>query len=141
MTKKDLISQFQAADSAGTLLTPKHNPGNMSTSYRRFRTVLSHDLANNLNVFISSGKFSLKEHVNNRFPNSPLYIEIIPDSDSGFDVPSSGITANSIFASSTLDRIIAVSGSTSGWHLFGEDSSNLQTKLINGDLSFVKNIL
>lgn len=141
MTKQDLIAQFQVADDAGTLLTSKHDPENMSTSYSSFRTVLSHDLASNLNSFISSGKFSLKEHTNNRFPNSPLYIEIIPDADSGFDVPSSGVTANSIFASSALDRIIAVSGSTSGWHLFGEDSSNLQTKLINGDLSFVKNIL
>lgn len=131
---------IQAA-SAGTLMTPKHNPDNLGTSYASFRTVLSHELANNLSSFINFGNFSVKRYEHTKHPNSPDYYEITPNSDSGFTVPSSGVTANSLFASTTVDKIIAISGQTNGWHLFGEDSSVIRSKIRNGDLIFKNNLI
>ena len=127
---------LEDAAKQGTLLTPKHDPYNLGTSFSAYRTVLSHNLADNLDSFINSGKYTVNEYENYRTPNSPLYFEIIPNEDSGFNIPASGVTANSIFATSVVDRIVAVSGQSQGWHLFGEDSSVIQIKSNNGDLGF-----
>lgn len=136
INKEDFKNQLIAADNLGQLLTPKHDPYNLATSYNNFRTVLSYELADNLQSFINDENYTINEYENISFPNSPVYMEIIPDINSGFDIPSSGVTANSVFASSALDRLIAVSGQTSGWHLFGEDSNNINNKVNNGDLVF-----
>lgn len=70
-----------------------------------------------------------------------IILKITPHQDSGFTVPSSGVTSNSIFASSVVDKIIAVPRRTKNdWHLFGEDSSVIQTKSNNGDLLFKNNL-
>lgn len=140
MTFKDFKNHLITATSNGTLLTPKHDPNNLGTTFSSFRTVLSDDLATNLRSFIISGKYTVTEYENKKLPNSPLYFEITPNQDSGFSIPASGVTANSVFASTIVDKIIAVSGQTQGWHLFGEDSSIIQRKANNGDIIF-KNIL
>lgn len=101
---------------------------------------MSHDLANNLETFISSGNYTLRQFENTRVPNSTLYFEITPNQNSGFNVPASGVTATSIFATSAVDKTVAASGQTQGWHLFGEDSSVIQTKEHNGDLKFKNNL-
>lgn len=134
----DFKNHLITAANNGTLLTPKHDPYNLSTTYNSFRTVLSHDLADNLQLFISSGNFTVRQFENKKTPNSPLYFEISPGANSGFSVPASGVTSNSIFATTTVDKIIAVSGQSQGWHLFGEDSSVIQTKENNGDILFKK---
>ncbi len=135
MTFDELKNNLTQAATNGSLMTPKHDPNNLGTTvFNSCRTVLSYDLATNLNTFISSGKFTVSEYENKRLPNSPLYFEITPNPDSGFSVPASGVTANSVFASTAVDRLVAVSGQTQGWHLFGEDSSVIQRKLNNGDL-------
>ncbi len=136
----DFKNHLLTAAQNGTLLTPKHDPYNLSTTYNCFRTVLSHDLADNLEKFISSGNFTVRQFENIRYPNSPLYFEITPLANSGFSVPASGVTSNSIFATTTLDKIIAVSGQSQGWHLFGENSSVIQTKENNGDILFKNNL-
>ena len=140
MTFDDFKNYLTTAATNGTLLTPKHNPNNLATTYNSYRTVLSHDLANNLETFIKSGNFTVRQFENTKIPNSPLYFEITPNHNSGFNVPASGVTATSIFATSIVDKIIAVSGQTQGWHLFGEDSSVIQTKQNNGDLIFKNNL-
>lgn len=140
MTLKDFKNHLITAASNGTLLTPKHDPNNLGTTFSSFRTVLSDDLATNLHSFIISGKYTATEYENKKLPNSSLYFEITPNQDSGFSIPASGVTANSVFASTIVDKIIAVSGQTQGWHLFGEDSSIIQRKANNGDIIF-KNIL
>jgi hypothetical protein len=140
MTLDDFKNHLTDAVKNGTLLTPKHDPNNLGTTYSSYRTVLSHDLASNLATFISSGNFTVREFENIKIPNSPLYFEITPNPTSGFTVPASGVTSTSIFATSVVDKIIAVSGQTSGWHLFGEDSLVIQTKETNGDLLFKSNL-
>lgn len=136
MTFDEFKNHLTTAISNGTLLTPKHDPNNLATVYSSYRTVLSHDLANNLEIFINSGDYTVRQFENTKVPNSPLYFEITPNQNSGFNVPASGVTATSIFATSVVDKIVAVSGQTQGWHLFGEDSSVIQTKENNGDLIF-----
>jgi hypothetical protein len=46
----DLNCSELAAKAAedGTSMTPKHDPNNLFTTYRSYRTVLSHDLAQHL---------------------------------------------------------------------------------------------
>jgi hypothetical protein len=140
MTFDELKNYLEAAAKNGTLLTPKHDPNNLATSFTSYRTVLSHDLANNLETFVSSGNFTVREFENTKVPNSPLYFEITPKPNSGFNVPASGVTATSIFATSIVDKIVAVSGQTNGWHLFGEDSTVIKIKENNGDLIFKNNL-
>jgi len=72
------------------------------------------------------------------YPNSPLYLEIVPNSTSTFTVPASGVASHSPMASSRLDRIIAVSGTNQGWHIFGEDSQEIQIKISNNELTFIE---
>ena len=136
MTFDEIKQQLEQAVKDGTLMTPKHNPSNLTTTYPAYRTVLSHELAQNLEGFIGSGLYTVKEYENKRFTNSPLYFEIQPTADSNFSVPASGVAPNSPFATSAVDRIIAVSGVNLGWHLFGESSTTIQQKLSTGDLEF-----
>jgi len=140
MILDEFKKNLKTAAENGTLMTPKHDPYNLGTIYSSFRTVLSYDLADNLERFIKSGNYSVKKYENKMYPDSPNYFEITPNADSGFSIPSSGVTANSIFASTTVDKIVAISGKTSGWHIFGEDSSIINTKIKNGDLIFLENL-
>jgi len=134
MTHDDLKTHLERAAKDGTLMTPKHDPANLTTTYPGYRTVLSHDLAQNLFAFISSGDYLVTEYANKKLPGSPLYFEIEPTNNSTFSVPASGVASNSPFATSTVDRLVAVSGHNQGWHLFGESSSTIQQKLSAGDL-------
>jgi hypothetical protein len=140
MTFQDLYCHLKTAAVNGTIMTPKHDPSSLGTSFSRYRSVLSNDLANNLENFITTGDYTVKEFENTRMPSSNLYFEIVPNPSSNFNIPASGVTANSIFATSALDRIIAVSGATLGWHIFGESSIVIQSKANNGDLIFKTNL-
>jgi hypothetical protein len=136
----ELKRQLELAALNGTLLTPKHDPYNLGTTFSSYRTVIAYDLADKLQNFISSAQYFVDEYENQRLPNSPLYFEITPKPESGFDIPASGVTACSIFATSVVDRIVAVSGINQGWHVFGEDSSVILRKTSQGDLLFKKRL-
>lgn len=136
MNLNEFTAHLKSAAKAGTLMTPKHDPNNLSTTYSSHRTVLSHELAGNLEAFICSGQYVVYEYENRRIPKSPLYFEIIPSGSTTFTVPASGVAPNSLFATSTADRIVAVSGNYQGWHLFGECSTTIQQKVSAGDLVF-----
>ena len=132
--KRDNVKNYlSTAAKNNSLLTPKHDPANLSTTYDRYRTVLSHELAQNLDAFIESGEYTVREYYNRLYPDSP-YLEIEPYPGSFFSVPASGVAPNSPFASTALDRIVAVSGTNQGWHIFGEDSGEIALKVSNGDL-------
>ena len=137
MDKDEVKNRLRTAAQNNLLLTPKHDPANLSTTYSKYRTVLSHDLAQNLDEFIESGEYIVREQYNNLYPNTPYYLEIEPYSGSTFSVPASGVAPYSPFASTALDRIVAVSGTTQGWHIFGEDSNEITLKQNNGNLTFI----
>jgi hypothetical protein len=135
MTLEEFKRHLINAANNGTLMTPKHDPSNIETTFSSHRTVLSYELAADLLTFINSSNYTVTEYENRKLPLAPLYFEITPHSNSGFDVPASGVTAYSTFASTAVDRVIAVSGQTQGWHLFGEDSATIRNKIANGDLN------
>ncbi len=87
--------------------------------------------------FINSNNYTVIEYSNLDKPYSPLYFEIIPNINSDFDVPASGVTSFSATATSALNRLVAVSGNTQALHLFGEDSNNIIKRLQNGRLKLV----
>lgn len=134
MTKEELIKALKKASADGTLVTPKHDPENLSTTYPFYRTVLTHDLANNLDTFIESGDYIAREYRNNSYPTSPIYIEIEPSQGSGFSVTASGVAPNSPMTSHAVDRLVVVSGTNQGWHVFGEDSSIVKAKENYGEI-------
>jgi hypothetical protein len=137
MNKDDVKNHLRNAAQNNLLLTPKHDPANLTTTYSTYSTVLSHDLAQNLDNFIESGEYIVREYHNNLYPNSPYYLEIEPYPGSTFSVPASGVAPYSPLASTALDRIVAVSGTNQGWHIFGEDSNEIALKLNNDNLTFI----
>lgn len=134
MTFNEFKNHLINAANNGSLMTPKHDPKSLGTSFATYRSVLSHQLSIDLLKFINSNNYTVREYSNLIKPKSPLYFEIIPNKNQGFDIPASGVTAYSPFATSALDRLIAVSGQTQGWHLFGEAKSMIKLKVQNGEL-------
>ena len=141
MTKDELINTLKQASIDGTLLTPRHDPNNLSTTYSDYRTVLTPVLADNLVNFIESRDYTAREYRNNSFPNSPIYIEIEPSPASGFSVTGSGIPPYSLLASHAIDRLVVVSGTEQGWHIFGEDSSIIKAKKCAGKIVYLRDLI
>jgi hypothetical protein len=75
---------------------------------------------------------TLYDHV--LYPNSPFYCVLEPSPSSKFTVPASGVTANSISASTILDRLVIVSGNTSGLHIYGENECVIEQKRNDNEL-------
>jgi hypothetical protein len=134
MTRDNVLKELSAAANNGTLLTAKHDPDNLGTTYADYRSVLSFELSKGLEGFISSGQFKIVEYENSVYPTSPTYLEIEPSANSSFSVPASGVPGNSPMATKALDRIVAVSGHNQGWHVFGESSVVIQQKITAGEL-------
>ena len=134
MLFKEFKAMLNKAAEDNKLMTPKHDPKNLGTLFSSYRTVISHELSANLLRFINSDNYSITEYVNLSYPKSPLYLVIKPEPNKGFEIPSSGVTAYSPFATSALDRLIVVSGQLNGLHMFGESSSVIELKVSNGEL-------
>lgn len=129
--KQDFINHLLIAFNNGTLLTPKHDPKNISDpSFASVRSVLSYDLANNLGNFIKEEKFSVEEFKNVNYPKTPGYWVITPNSDSQYSIPASGITATTAGAATEdYDRLVVVSGGTLGFHIMGEKHTEIDRKI------------
>lgn len=140
MDKKVLIEELTKSAEDGTLLIPKHDPNNLSTICKGYRTVLSFELASNLDAFIKSGCFDVKCYEDKRNGYSKDYYEIIIKPNSTFTVPASGVGPLSPIATSQCDRLVAVCGFKTGWHLFGEDSIGIETMVNKGDLVFAEEL-
>jgi hypothetical protein len=135
MTRDEFKNHLKKAAANGKLLTPKHDPNNLKTTFSKYRTVISFDLASKLDAFIDSGAYAVTQYENVNYPQSPLYFEITPGPESGFLIPASGVAAAAIFPSSVVDRLVVVFGNDQGCHMFGEDSSEIKERLIKGDLA------
>jgi hypothetical protein len=134
MNESDFRCHLLSANAAGTLLTPKHDPDKLGIIWSKPRSVLSSELAENLESFLKDGNYTVIEYENSGFPHSPMYWEIIPDPESTFTVPGSGVPAYSMEPSTALDRLVAVSGTFQGLHLYAEDSYNIQARVASGGL-------
>jgi hypothetical protein len=126
--------QMKNEVSNNSLLTPKHDPNNLSTTYSTYRTVLSHEASASLATLINSEDYTVHEYENQNPSHGPYYMRIIPNPSYSFSIAASGVTAHSPVASTVLDSLIIVSGSSQGWHIFGEDSLDIQNKISRGNL-------
>lgn len=126
--------QMKTEVSNNSLLTPKHDPNNLSTIYSGYRTVLSHEASASLATLINSEDYTVNAYENQNPSHGPYYMHIIPNPSSSFSIAASGVTAHSPVASTVLDSLIVVSGSSQGWHIFGEDSLEIQNKISRGNL-------
>jgi hypothetical protein len=61
-------------------------------------------------------------------------MKIFPNSGSSCSIAASGVTANSPVASTVLNSLVIVSGSSIGCHMFGVDNAEIFNKVTNGDL-------
>ena len=125
MTFEDVFTILTNEAQKGTLMTAKHNPNNLGVALESYRSVLSYELAEDLLKFINSKFYSINAYENINLHHGKYYIEIIPNANSGFDVPASGVTAYSPYATTTLNRLVLVSGYNHGWHLYGESSERI----------------
>jgi len=72
MTRDEALTHLRDAAHNGTLMTPKHDPGKLGTTYAEYRSVLSFELASNLENFINSGEFKIVEYQHAPYAASPL---------------------------------------------------------------------
>lgn len=129
MHKDEIINQWTGSMESGTFLTPKHDPNNLSTTYDSYRTVLRPEMSASLDTFIRSRNFSINVYQDKRYNN--LYYEIV-STDSSYSQLANGVPSGSIQTGSFCDRLVVVSGSQQGWHIMGEDSSNINQEIQNG---------
>lgn len=135
INRKQFIEELKAALENGQLLTPKHDPSNLGQlRYSSYRSVLSYELANNLEKFITSENYEVIEYrnVNTKHKREAL-LEIIP-TDSVFSVPASGVGPDSLTPTEPLDRLVAVWNSTGTLHIFGESLRLIEEKCKSGQL-------
>lgn len=140
MTRTDLQQAWSDAAQSGTLLTAKHHPTGLSTTYVPYRSVLSIELANNLDGFIGSGQYTIDSYQNTKYPKSPAYYVVTP-TNKQFSVPSSGVPGGSQTPNAAYDTLVFVSGSKQGWHCYGESSTAIQKNVAAKSLTFNQRIV
>lgn len=128
-----LVGEWGAAAINGSMLKGKHDINGPARS-EPIRSVISHKLSASLETFLSSGKYTIEEYLNNKHGN--YYFVIMPDSSFGFSVAGYDVISGSQATGSALNRIVMVSGSKQGWHVFAEDSNEIATKESTGELVF-----
>ena len=135
MRLSDLRNQWKEAAESGSLLTPKHDPNNRT--FTEIRSVLTQEMSGSLKEFIGSPDYSVKHYKDNNHLSGPGYFEVIPNPNSEFDVLGSGIYPMSPQLNTPQDRLIVVSGSNQGWHVFTEQSTEIEKKVNSGRLILI----
>lgn len=134
MKKQNIIEQWVQSIHDGTFLTVKHDPNDITTLRNR-RSIVTTEVSASLKTFIESGNYTINQYINTNPRHNPQYYELIPDSGS-FN-PTGGIVAtNTQYTSSQCDRLVVVSGSGQGWHMFAEEASVIHQKTVDGALIF-----
>lgn len=131
--KEEMAKRFELAAKDGTLLTTKHDPSGLSATHSQQRTVVAADLAPKLPEFFQSLDFEITHYENTSYPKTPDYWEVRPTNPT-FSVPASGVPAYSPTPTTQCDRLVVVSGSQQGLHVFGESSAEIQRRVRAGEL-------
>jgi hypothetical protein len=133
MTKHELAKLLEQAARDRTLLTTKHDPGRLSTTHAKQRTIVAGELAPKLPEFFASLDFTVIHYENVDFPKTPDLWEITPTNPM-FSVPASGVPPHSPTPKSQCDRLVVVSGAKQGFHIFGDSHADIQRRLNAGRL-------
>lgn len=123
-TFSQLVGQWAAAATSGTLLTAKHYI-NGPTRNEPMRSVLSQEMSASLETFVYSGSYSIDEYFNNRYQN--YYYVLKPDTAYAFN-PGYTVLSGSQATGSAFDSLVIFSGSRQGWHIIAENSASISTK-------------
>ena len=135
MDRNALTGSWVEAAQSGSLLTAKHDPNNLSITFARYRTVLDHAVSASLESFISSGEYDITTYEDARYPNGAGYFEVTPKPASGFTVVGSAVPSGSVTPTGSLDRLVFVSGSQQGWHVYAESSAQISGSVTSGRLT------
>jgi len=134
VNKNELTTGLVDSAESGTLVTPKHDPVSMSVALADFRTVLTPDASSSFIAEMSAGRFTATEYV--IAPHTkPCYVIELTGSLTpvglGFE---SGSTTPS---SRQYDRLLAVSSSKQGWHVYAEAQQELDERVASGSATVV----
>jgi hypothetical protein len=140
ITRAQLESEWSNAATSGTLLTTKHDPNGIDTPLASYRTVLTPQLSASLEAFVKSGQYSINHYKDQRYPSGPGLFEVIPNSSAGFSVVGSGVPSGSLHPSGSLDRLVFVSGSNQGWHVYADSTQEIATKVASGRLQMSRSL-
>lgn len=120
-----LIRGWSDAATSGSLLTAKHDPNGVVAPATSYRSVLTCPMSASLETFVQSGQYTIKQYDDQQYPKGAGYFEVVPDPPSGFNVVGSGVPSGSMAPSGSLDRLVFVSGSNQGWHVYAESASDI----------------
>jgi hypothetical protein len=135
MERRSIVSKWKEAAESGSLLTPRHDPNNLTFVWSSYRSILTQQMSGSLKQFIDSGNYTIKVYSDANYPGGAGLFEVIPDPASGFSVVGSGVPSGSITPSGSLDRLIFVSGIVQGWHVYAESSQQIYSSIAAGRLS------
>ena len=88
-----------------------------------------------LESFISSGDYDIKRYDDARYPNGAGFFEVTPRQTSGVNVVGSGLPSGSMQPTGSLDRLVVVSGSNQGWHVYAESAADVSGMVSSGRLT------
>ena len=132
--RNELIGYWKDAIENGSFLTSKHDPSSVGTPHPGYRTVTVKGFSE-LRAFLESGDFKIRQYQNSNPNHTDGYYQITPNDSSM--VAGSGVQPHSPTCSHPCDSFVAVSGVNQGWHLFAEESANIQQKEMNGNITFI----
>lgn len=133
-TRVDVIGFWSEAAVSGTLQTAKHDPNGNWNGSASYRTVLTQEVSASLEGLVTSGQYSITRYTDRNHAGGAGYFEVVLDPSCGFDVVGSGIPSDSSARSGELDRLVFVSGSKQGWHVFAESEAGVKQLITNGRL-------
>ncbi|MBN8616506.1 MAG: hypothetical protein J0L92_38330 [Deltaproteobacteria bacterium] len=132
--REELIRSWSDAATSGSLLTAKHDPNGVVAPAASYRSVLTHQMSASLESFVQSGRYVIRQYHDSQYPKGAGYFEVAPDPASGFSVVGSGVPSGSMAPTGSLDRLVFVSGSNQGWHVYAESTSDIAAMVAAGRL-------
>jgi len=121
--KEDVIKALLDAQKSGKLIKPKHDVNSLGTPYPGYRSVVDEAFIQDQ---LEAGNYAVYKYENTNPTQSDYLYQIKPIDP--MVVPASGVPPESGYPTHPLDSWVAVSGMSQGWHLYGDDESNLKSK-------------
>jgi len=97
-------------------------------------------MSGSLKEFIDSGNYTINVYSDASHPSGAGLYEVIPNSQSQFSAVGAGVPSGSITPSGSLDRLVFVSGSVQGWHVYAESAQYLSGSVATGRLFLLETI-
>lgn len=127
-TKDALAKAIAAAAQNGTLFHPKHDPVSGSIAYPSFRTVVSTAVSSSLEAQIAARAFDVVEYQSVNHPGPQYVVELT----GGATPVAHGFPSGSTTPATQCDRLVFVSGTTQGLHVYGESQARLDAMVASG---------